>query len=211
MQETILVCVSHPMHAARLLSRGIRIAEAFDGRALLLNVHPRPYDELDFNELQTKNLIEALAAKHGIPLIERVSSPGNLAVTVVEAAKEQSTTQIVLGMSAQSRLHALFRDSLPNQILKLKAGMDLHIVQVDRIFWAEPEFDRGQHAWLVRSPEGDYQIRLQASENAVAEGNFFRWATTEFEDGFFVPVGGDRVHVYPVNEGILRAADWERE
>jgi two-component system, OmpR family, sensor histidine kinase KdpD len=174
-------------------------------------VHPRPYDELDFNELQTKNLIQAIAQKHGVPLIERVSGPANLANTVVEAAKEQGATQIVLGMSAQSRLHALFSDSLPNQILKLKAGMDLHIVQVDRVFWAEPEFDRGQHAWLVRNQDGDFRICLQSAADAEAEGTFFRWATTEFEDGFFVPLCADRVHVFPVNEGILRAADWERK
>jgi len=211
MQETILVCVSHPMHAARLLTRGLRIAEAFQGRALLLNVHPRPYDELDFNELQTKQLIEALAHKHGVPLIERVSGPAGLAETIVDAGKTEKATQIVLGMTAQSRLQALFSDSLPNQILKLKAGMDLHIVQVDRVFWAEPEFDRGQHAWLVPAADGDFRIQLQAHSKAVADGTFFRWATTEFEDGFFVPSRSDRVHVFPVTEGVLRAADWTRK
>jgi K+-sensing histidine kinase KdpD len=210
MQETILVCVNHPMHAARLLARGICIAEAFHGRAMILNIHPRPYDELDFNELQTKNLIQALAAKHGVGLIERVSSGGNLAATIIAAAREESATQIVIGMSAQSRLHSLFSDSLPNQLLKLKSGMDLHIVQVDRVFWSEPEFDRGQHAWLVPNKEGNFCIRLESADAAVAEGTFFRWATTEFEDGFFVPLGDDRVHVFPVNEGVLHARDWKQ-
>lgn len=211
MQEVVLVCVNHPMHAARLLSRGIRIAGAFEGRALLLHVHPRPYDELDFNELQTKNLLAALAAKHGVTLVEKVGNAANLAATIVEAGKEHHATQIVLGLSAQSRLHSLFSDSLPNQILKLRGGMDLHIVQVDRTFWAEPEFDRGQHAWLVPNSNGDFTVVLETSRAAVAEGTFFRWATTEFEDGFFVPASTDGFHVYPVTEGTLRAADWTRK
>jgi hypothetical protein len=90
----------------------------------------------------------------------------------------------------------------------------VHIVQVDRVPWSEPEFDRGQRATLRSLPSGDYQVELLDTETEPShhplEGKFFRWATTEFADGFFVPSEPGRVRVLPVNDGVISAADWAR-
>lgn len=202
------------MHGQRLISRGAKIAEAFQGRALILNVHARPYDEMDFNELQTKNLFESLAEKYRMPLLERLSGNRSLGEVIAEVCREEQVTQIILGLSARTKIQAFFTESLFNQILKQNLGIDVHIVQVDRVPWSEPEFDRGQRATLRSLPSGDYQVELLDTETEPShhplEGKFFRWATTEFADGFFVPSEPGRVRVLPVNDGVISAADWAR-
>jgi two-component system sensor histidine kinase KdpD len=214
MQETILVCVSHPMHGQRLISRGATMAAAFHGRGLILNVHPRPYDEMDFNELQTKHLFQSLAEKYGLPLIDRLSGHRPLAEVIAEVSREEKVTQIILGVSARSKIQAFFTESLVNQVLKRNLGSDLHVVQVDRVPWSEPEFDRGQRAHLVALPEGGWRVEFLEHEaegpGGGQEGTFFRWATTEFADGFFVPGEPGRVKVLPVNDGVITLADWDR-
>lgn len=214
MQETILVCVSHPMHGQRLVSRGAKLAEAFHGRSLILNVHPRPYDEMNFNELQTKNLFEGLAAKYKMPLLEKLSGHRALSEVIAEVARQEKVTQIILGVSARTKIQAFFTESLVNQILKQNLGVDLHVVQVDRVPWSEPEFDRGQRAILHEVDQGNFRVEIldagADSSDRSGEGIFFRWATTEFADGFFVPHEPGRVRVLPVNDGVITAADWAR-
>ena len=209
MKEVVMVCVNHPMHAQRLIGRGIQIARAFGGECLVLNVHPRPYDEWDFDELHTMHLFRGFADKNGLRLVERLSGARPVAEVIAEVVREESVTQLVLGQSAKNRIESMLHEPLVNQLLKRHTGVDLHIVEVTRVAWAEPELEKGHAAWLVEE-EGGLRLRLDKPHHPVAEGVFFKWATTEFDDGFFVPAKSERVRVLAVTDGLVSAEDWRR-
>lgn len=210
--ETIIVCISNPAHAESLIVRGATLARAFPGgRCLVLNVHPRPYDALQFAELQAMQMFRTLSEKYGLPLIERHSGTRPTAEVIAEVVQEESVTQIVIGQSPQHRLQSLLHDTLINQLLKLHTGADLHIVEVNPLPLSEsPALDRGMRAWVSRDSAGKLRMYHEQHEHFLAKGIFFKRSATDFEHGYFVPWPGECMHVFEVIDGCIAEKDAPR-
>ncbi|HEX3642672.1 MAG TPA: universal stress protein, partial [Ktedonobacteraceae bacterium] len=56
----------------------------------------------------------------------------DVARTLIEIVKERQVTQIVLGQPARSRWEEILRGSLINRLVRLNAGVDIHLVPRDR-------------------------------------------------------------------------------
>ncbi|WP_216828183.1 adenine nucleotide alpha hydrolase family protein [Alkalihalobacterium elongatum] len=202
--ESILVCISNPIHAEKLIQRGKALAEAFDGECLVLFVSTKAYDEMDFNQLQTKYLFESLAEKYSVPLITRNTDAKNIATAIAETALEKNTTQIVLGQSIQTKVELWTKEPIINNLLSKITGIDIHIVEVTRDFHYEsPSYERGINAHLVEE-NGHYALSFDCLTATNLKGVFFKEQATDFSNGFFVIASPNELKVVRIREGFAR-------
>jgi two-component system sensor histidine kinase KdpD len=179
---------------------------------LILNVHPTPYDALDYNEWQTQYLFRTLAEKYALPLFERVSPASAAADVIVATINEQSVTQVVLGQTAKNRLEAMFGNSMVNQLLKKAPGVAIHIMAVNRVDRSGMAFDKGLNAWLSEYDESSYRLCFEKPAHPTTDGVFFKRAATDFEHGYFVTAGKDgRPNVFPVVNSKVSREDWTKK
>ncbi|MEB1809863.1 MAG: universal stress protein [Bacillaceae bacterium] len=207
LKETILVCISHPIHAEKLIQRGKALAKAFDGECLVLSVDTKAYDELNFSQLQTKYLFESLAKKYEVKLITRNTDAKNIASAIAETALEKNVTQIVIGQSIQTKVQLWTKEPIINNLLKKITGIDIHIVEVNRDFYYEGDsYERGNHAHLIEE-DGHYILSFDSLTNDHLKGIFFKEHSTDFSNGFFVIAEPNELKVIRIHEGIAQKDD----
>lgn len=214
-QETVIVCISNPLHAESLILRGTTLAKAFPGgRCLVVNIHPRPYDRLQFAELMAMQMFHAMSLKHGVPLLERFSGNRPVAAVLAEIVKEESVTQIVIGQCPRHRFFSLFQDSLINQFLKYHTGADLHVVETEPADQnCELALDRGMNAWIAGDSMGRLRMYHERHLPYLVKGIFFKRSATDFEHGYFVPWPGESpesIEVFKVIDGYIAETDTTR-
>lgn len=184
--EKIVVCISNPHHAEKLIHRGKLLADAFKGECIVLNVLSVPYDQLDFNQLQTKLMFKSLSEKYNVQIITEPLAFKKVSHHIADFTERKKATQLVIGQVVQSKLELVLHDSFINSLLEKLKNVDIHIIGVTRNMYTSQEYDKGISATLI--PNNDrYEILLSGdNKESSISGTFYQLRSSDFTNGFFV-------------------------
>ncbi len=125
-RERVVVAVTGAPSAAQLIRRAARIAQRT--RSELVGVHVRTDDGLagggDGVEEQ-RRLVEEVGGTY------HETAGNDVAAALVDFARAENATQIVLGASHRSRLAELARGSVINRVVRLSGPIDVLVISAD--------------------------------------------------------------------------------
>jgi two-component system sensor histidine kinase KdpD len=130
LQNRILVCISsHPM-AERLIRAGRRMADELNAGwvALYIETPDRVGFSAPHSEQLEKNL--ALAAELGAEIVK--INGHNLANTILDYARENQFTRIILGNPHRSWWQDLFNTTVVDKILRQSGLIDVYVISDER-------------------------------------------------------------------------------
>jgi two-component system sensor histidine kinase KdpD len=123
-RERVVVSVTGAPGSENLIRRGARIARRT--RAELLGVHVRQQDGLmapPFEDLaEHRRLVEALGGAY-----HEVAS-ADVALALVEFARAENATQLIVGASRRGRWRDLLGGSIVNRVVRLSGPIDVHVI-----------------------------------------------------------------------------------
>jgi two-component system, OmpR family, sensor histidine kinase KdpD len=133
-RERVVVAVTGAPTAGPLIRRAARIAQRT--RSDLVGVHVRtddglagPSDEVD----EQRRLVEELGGTY------HETAGNDVAAALVDFARAENATQLVLGASQRSRLAELVRGSVINRVVRLSGPIDVLVISRD----PDEAFERG--------------------------------------------------------------------
>jgi two-component system, OmpR family, sensor histidine kinase KdpD len=122
-RERVVVAVTGAPSADDLIRRAARIAARAHGE--LLGVHVRSEDGLrgeDDHVLHQRKLLEELGGTY------HETAGSDVAAALVDFARAENGTQLVLGASGRSRAAELVRGSVVNRVVRLSGPIDVHVI-----------------------------------------------------------------------------------
>jgi two-component system, OmpR family, sensor histidine kinase KdpD len=122
-RERVVVAITGAPSADALVRRAARIAQRAHGE--LLGVHVRSDDGLvgvDDPVDHQRRLLEEMGGTY------HETAGNDIAATLVEFARAENATQLVLGASQRSRWAELTRGSVINRVVRLSGHIDVHII-----------------------------------------------------------------------------------
>ncbi len=128
-RERVVVAVTGAPGAEQVIRRAARIAQRSRGE--LLGLHVRSQQGLRAPGL--RDPAPDLLGAHR-RLLEEVggtyheTAGGDVAAAMVDFARVENATQIVLGSSRQSRWHELTHGSIVNRVIRLASRIDVHVI-----------------------------------------------------------------------------------
>ncbi|MDP4147078.1 MAG: universal stress protein, partial [Bacillota bacterium] len=123
-KEKILVCVNLNFNAEYLIRRGYRIAKNLKAGLLVLYVNNQyPHTEAELDKVYE---IGVLCNK--LEAYFKIQKSQNTANGIIEYAKDNNITQIVIGESARTRLHEILRGSIVRKIMRRTKFIDVLVV-----------------------------------------------------------------------------------
>ncbi|HLY35139.1 MAG TPA: ATP-binding protein, partial [Candidatus Limnocylindria bacterium] len=122
-RERVVVALTGAPHGERLIRRAARMAART--RAELVGVHIRSADGLARPPGPLLERHQALVAELGGRYEETTGS--DVAQALVDFARAENATQLVLGASRRSRVAELLHGSVINQVIRA-AGIDVHVI-----------------------------------------------------------------------------------
>src|SRR5450755_3204730 len=145
--ERVLVGFDARSHTREVIRDAWRLSHGLHADFIAVCIQPEGYlaftskligwlkyrgDAQKYREAALRRLEEhaTLAEDLGAEVI-RTSSP-DIARKLVEIARERQVTQLVLGQPARSHWEELIRGSIINRLLRLDAGIDIHLVPRSR-------------------------------------------------------------------------------
>jgi two-component system sensor histidine kinase KdpD len=122
--EKILVCVSLNFNAEYLIRRGYRIAKIQKAKLHVLYINEKhKYEEEKEQKLRKiKDLCSKLDSDF------KVKESKNVAMTIINYAKDYNITQIVIGQSARTRFHEIIKGSIVRKIMRGSKYVDILVV-----------------------------------------------------------------------------------
>lgn len=123
--ERVLVAVTPRPLGAKLIRRGYHLARRMNGRFWVLYVRP-PGVALSAKEEQTLDELKYLALDLGGELVEVIGP--DPAGEVIDFAKRNQVTYVVMGQSARSRMNEIARGSIVNRIMRETRNVDIVVV-----------------------------------------------------------------------------------
>ena len=124
-QERILVCVSTYPNTIQLLRRGARIAHYMNAKLYILFVN-NTGRFLSRQETLHVETCQRLSEEFGGEFLQINSS--NLSKTIIDVARKERITQIVIGETRHSRWEILFKGSIVQKLMEALTNVDLHII-----------------------------------------------------------------------------------
>ncbi|MEB3216687.1 MAG: sensor histidine kinase KdpD [Nostocales cyanobacterium 94392] len=124
-QERVLVCISTYPNSIKLLRRGARIANYMNARLYILFVNNA---ERFLSRQETLHIetCKRLSEEFGGEFLQINSS--NLLKTIIDVARKERITQIVIGETRRSRWEIFFKGSIVQNLMKALSNVDLHII-----------------------------------------------------------------------------------
>ena len=123
-RERVVVALTGSPQGERLIRRAARMAART--RAELVGVHIRAVDGLARPSMEKLDDHRTLLGELGGRYEEITGS--DVAKALVEFAKAENATQLILGATQRSRLSELLHGSVINQVLRSADGIDVHII-----------------------------------------------------------------------------------
>ena len=145
-RERVVVALTGAPSGEHLIRRAGRIATRARGE--LLGVHIRSGDGLARTMPEGLDRQRTLLADLGGAYHEVVGD--EVASTLVQFARAEHATQIVLGATHRSRWAELWRGSVVNQVVRASGDLDVHVIS--RIADDPPATRRPRRTPLLRSP-----------------------------------------------------------
>jgi len=124
-RDRIMVCISPDRSSMRLIRRGWRIAQRLHAVIIAVYVESRPLTEPDKEILKNDF---ALADRLDIPV---VTLTGDVAQQLIQYARENRITQIVLGHSDRTRWQEFLHGSIINRLTDSLRTIDILLVAAD--------------------------------------------------------------------------------
>ncbi len=141
--ERVLVGFDHRPHARQVIRDAWRLAHGLHAELIVVSIQPEGYlaflskligwlkygSEAKRHREEAQHRLEEyarLAEDLGAEVIR--TSSRDIAKKLVEIAREQHVTQLVLGQPARSHWEELLRGSLINRLLRLSTEIDIHLV-----------------------------------------------------------------------------------
>lgn len=124
--DRVMVCISAAPFSLRLIRRGWRMAQRLHGDIAAVYVESHPPNEKEQHALQDAL---ALAERLGVRVI---TLHGDAARELIQYARENDITQIVLGHSTRSRWRELIGGSIINDLVRALRTVDILIVAAPR-------------------------------------------------------------------------------
>jgi two-component system sensor histidine kinase KdpD len=125
-RERVVVAVTGAPSAGQLIRRAARLAQRT--RSDLVGVHVRtedglagPSDEVD----EQRRLVEEVGGTY------HETAGNDVAAALVDFARAENATQLVLGASRRSRLAELTRGSIINRAVRLSGAIDVLVISPD--------------------------------------------------------------------------------
>lgn len=146
-RERVVVAITGAPSGGDVIRRAARMAARVRGE--LLGVHVRAADGLRGNTGDALDAQRALLQELGGEYHELASA--DPAGTLVQFARAENATQIVLGASRQSRWAHLLRGSVITNVIRTSGDIDIHVISSD------PARDAGGGEWhdtARRRPRG---------------------------------------------------------
>jgi len=122
-RERVVVAVTGAPSADDLIRRAARIATRARGE--LLGVHVRSDEGLvveDGHVGEQRRLLEEMGGTY------HETAGSDIAAALVDFARAENATQLVLGASQRSRLTELVRGSVINRVVRLSGPIDVHVI-----------------------------------------------------------------------------------
>ncbi|MGH9228382.1 MAG: ATP-binding protein [Acidimicrobiales bacterium] len=122
-RERVVVAITGAPSADALVRRAARIAQRAHGE--LLGVHVRSDDGLvgaDDTVDHQRRLLEEMGGTY------HETAGNDIAAALVEFARAENATQLVLGASRRSRWAELTRGSVINRVVRLSGHIDVHVI-----------------------------------------------------------------------------------
>jgi two-component system sensor histidine kinase KdpD len=123
-RERVVVAVTGAPGTEDLIRRAARIAQRAHGE--LLGVHVRSQQGLAGPSTELLATHRQLLEELGGEYHETASS--DIAAALVDFARAENATQVVLGSSRQSRWHELTQGSIINRVVRLSGPIDVHVI-----------------------------------------------------------------------------------
>jgi two-component system sensor histidine kinase KdpD len=147
-RERVVVALSGAPAGTQLIRRAARLAQRTKGE--LLGVHvvdgtglaDRSAEDTAGRIAEQRRLLDELGGEY-----RRVTS-GDVAAALVEVARSENATQIVLGSSNRSRWHELVNGSVINRVVRLSGPIDVHVISERP---AGPEVEHGPQLPAIAS------------------------------------------------------------
>ncbi|SHE69811.1 two-component system, OmpR family, sensor histidine kinase KdpD [Caldanaerobius fijiensis DSM 17918] len=130
-QERILVCINLRYNSEYLIRRSWRVAKMLKAKLYVLHVS-REIELRDSEKLKKLDAIKQLCDELDAEFKMIISSDPVQAI--IDYAKEQAITQIVLGQSARRRIDEIIKGSIVRRIMQKTRFIDILIV-ADPYFW----------------------------------------------------------------------------
>lgn len=121
-QDRIMVCISPDRSSMRLIRRGWRISQRLHAEIVAVFVESRPLTETDKEILKNDF---ALADRLDIPV---VTLTGDVAAQVIQYARENRITQIIIGHSDRTRWQEFLHGSIINRLTTNLRTIDILLV-----------------------------------------------------------------------------------
>jgi two-component system sensor histidine kinase KdpD len=146
-RERVVVAITGAPGGDDVIRRAARMAARTRGE--LLGVHVRAADGLRGTAGDALGAQRALLQQLGGEYHELASA--DPAGTLVQFARAENATQIVLGASRQSRWSHLVRGSVVNNVIRASGDIDIHVISSEP---REVAVDEGVHPRARRRPRG---------------------------------------------------------
>ena len=124
-QEKILVCVGSGTEALKLIRTAKRIATNLHSEWIALHVET---PKLSLSKVQRNNAIKNLRFAEQLGAETRIIAGVDLIKEVMNCAREQNVTQIVVGKIVKSRLKNLFFKDFADEIVRQSGEIDVYVV-----------------------------------------------------------------------------------
>jgi two-component system sensor histidine kinase KdpD len=143
-KERVIVALTGSPHGERLIRRAARMASRTRGE--LVGVHIRSSDGLAQPNTELLDRHRVLLKELGGRYEEITGS--DVAQSLVDFAKAENATQLLLGATQRSRLSELVRGSVINQVIRAAGTIDVHVISSSSD--VERDEDNGQVRPLPR-------------------------------------------------------------
>ncbi len=124
-KDRIMVCISPDRSSMRLIRRGWRISQRLHAEIIAVYVESRPLNDADKEILKNDF---ALADRLNIPV---VTLTGDVATQLIQYARENRITQIVLGHSDRTRWQEFLHGSIVNRLTDSLRTIDILLVAAE--------------------------------------------------------------------------------
>lgn len=124
-QEKILVCVNLNFNAEYLIRRGYRLSKMLKAPLFILNIKSEKYTT-EREVLKKLDDLSALCMKLGAEF--KVAAAQDPAEAIIEFAKENAITQVIIGQSARTRTHEILKGSIVRKIMRGTKYVDVLVV-----------------------------------------------------------------------------------
>ncbi len=153
-KERVVVAISGEPGGDRVVRRAARTATRL--RADLIGVHVRSQDGLDGGDATDLDAQRRLLEEFGGTFVQPAGA--DVATTLVDMARAENATRVVLGATSRSPVRELIRGSVVNRVLRLSRGeFDVAVIG-----------DRDEPA-----PRGTHRLRTKSRRRAISSRR--RW------------------------------------